>query len=1010
MSASHPALDTVTDPPPTVSAPSPALRWHATTRALFALTALLATGVLAALPAVEYRFPADANIIDVKRDFAARGDGTTDDTAAIRKAVVSALTGDFRNPKFVYFPNGTYLVSDAIRARVTEAPDGKGGWSDGWRSGMVLIGQSREGTVIKLMDRSPGFADKAKPRAMISPGSTNHSDASGQNRIGGWGNEGFQNSLMNFTVDSGRGNPGAVGVRYLASNRGTMEDITVRSGDPDKIGVTGVELTGWPGPALVKNVAVDGFDVGLLQDGMDCSMVYEHITLTGQKVCAVRGTHEPFMSMRGIVSRNAVPAFVIDGNSAIINILDSTCTYTGSEPAPPAITSTAHLVLKNLTVVGYPTVLAGPAGKKGGSPPPVVEAGSAAGTQRVAFYTSRPRTRLHPGPESVPDLPVKETPTFHHNDFTKWANVVTFAKGSRTGGLQEAIDSGAEIVYLPNGHHRIEQTVVLRGALRKIIGCEAVISGPKGLDPFIRFDGVASGTVILEHLGVRGGDVEHNCAQTLVMRKCDGGYRNTVRGTGDIFLEDGIFDHPRILHPQHLWARQLNSEFGDRPNFTNRGGTAWILGYKVEGWVSAILNIGGVTECYALYAMTGNEKNLKVTPFVENREGWVVVSLRDGGQGNHWVKIKDAWDGALKQQDTWQREYCCIIAGQAFDPAAIKPGAPGAAQGQALSASSAEITWGAAEDQRLGLSHYRIARNGEPVGAAAADKPTFTDTGLAERTAYTYEITAVNQRGGISAPVRVALTTPADTVAPKLLRAEVWPGDIACVVVDFSKAMDATSAGASANYVLNPATAISKVTLSRDGTRAILTCATPLVDGQAYTLTCSGLKDRSQAGQALTGATVTFTAWLMGDGLRAQFWNHKDSFDGAPVATRIDRVIDRWWGNDAPADGVTAGAFSARWTGELRPRVGGEYVFNTGVVSGARITLDGKVVHDVWNTGKEWTWSKPVQLEAGRRYAFVFETHATAGSSGARLKWKGPGFADSRFIDQDCLFSAPRKP
>jgi len=267
--------------------------------------ALLVTGIVVA-PAVEYVFPTDAGIIDVKRDFGAKGDGTTDDTAALQKAIVTALTGNYRNPKFIYLPNGTYMISNALKAKIHDLPDHKGGWSDGWRCGLVLVGQTRDKTVIKIKDRSPAFADKAKPLAMIYTGSTDHSQV--QVRAGGIGNEGFQNTLMNFTVDTGKGNAGAIGINFLASNRGTLEDVTVRSGDPDKIGICGVDTSRWcPGPALVKNVSVDGFDWGLHQDGMDCSMTYEHMTFTNQKVCAIRGTNQGFLRRQAVTRHQRNP-------------------------------------------------------------------------------------------------------------------------------------------------------------------------------------------------------------------------------------------------------------------------------------------------------------------------------------------------------------------------------------------------------------------------------------------------------------------------------------------------------------------------------------------------------------------------------------------------------------------------------------------------------------------------------------------------------------------------------
>ncbi len=968
-----------------------------------AVAALILCGAIQA-SAVEYVFPADAGIIDVKRDFGAKGDGTSDDTTAIQKAIVTALLGNYRNPRFIYLPDGTYLISAELKARITDAPDGQGGWCDGWRCGLVLVGQSRDKTVIRLKDRTPAFADTSKPRAMLITGSTLHNN---EQRQGGWGNEGFQNTLMNFTVDTGTGNPGAIGIDYIASNRGTLEDVTVRSGDPSRCGFVGVDLNRpWPGPALVKNVAIDGFDHALRQNSMDCSMTYEHLTLTNQLVCAIRGTGEPFLSLRGVTSRNAVPFMVVDGDNAVVNILDSTLVYTGKEVAPPAITSTCHLVLKGITVDGYPVVVAGPGKHEAAAP--AVDLTAKAGKGQVALFTSRAPFRLIPGPEAVPDLPVKETPTWHSTDLKKWANANAFAKGSRTAGIQEAIDSGAEVVYLPNGEYRVDETIILRGKLRKLMGCEALISPGAGVDPLIRFSGVEAKTMILEHLGIRG-DVEHDCVQTLVIRKCDSGYRNTPRGSGDVFLEDGMFDHPRIFFPQNLWARQLNSEFGGRPNFTNRGGKAWILGYKVEGWVSAIHNIGGVTECYALYAMTGDGDwdQLKKTPFVVNQEGWVVVSFRDGGQGQHPIKVRDTWDGATKENETWQREFCLAIAGQKFDAAASKPPAPGAAQAKALDCRSVELNWAAAPDAPLGISHYLIRRNGDVL--AGADQPGFIDRDLVEKTAYAYEIMAVDLRGGISTPVKASVTTPADGVAPILTTAAIWPSDLACITLDFDEVMEAKSAGKAGSYALAPAVAISKATLSRNGRRVVLETAKPLSDGHIYTITCTGLKDRSAAGNALAKPEATFTAWEEGDGLRLEFWNDKESFAGEPVASGSEARIDHWWGDGSPMPGVTPGAFCARWSGFVRPRISGDYSFNTGVVSGCRVFIDGKLVHDQWGGGNEWTWSGPVAFEAGKRYAIVFETHAVNGHGGARLKWKGPDFADAEFLDERVLFS-PKAP
>ena len=322
------------------------------------LLAFLGTSLHAAGAGAEESiiFPDDAGAVNVKTTYGAKGDGVTDDTAAIQRAIVASLSGDYRNPRLICLPEGTYLISNSLKARITDKPYGQGGWSDGWRCGMALVGQSRARTIFRLKDRCPGFGDPSIPKAMIITGSTGHGKGH-DSRIGGWGNEAFQNHLENLTVDTGCGNPGAIGVDFLASNRGAMDEIIIRSSDPDKVGFCGLDMTRpWPGPALVKNVSVDGFDYGIRQHHMDCGMVFEHITLAHQRKLAIEAKGSPTMSLRKIVSRNAVPVFrSVKGGAGMIVFIDSSFTYTGKDADATAIYNSGNLFLKNVEVEGYPT-------------------------------------------------------------------------------------------------------------------------------------------------------------------------------------------------------------------------------------------------------------------------------------------------------------------------------------------------------------------------------------------------------------------------------------------------------------------------------------------------------------------------------------------------------------------------------------------------------------------------------------------------------------------------------
>jgi polygalacturonase len=51
-------------------------------------------------------FPVDAGVVNVQTKYGAKGDGVTEDTAAIQKAI-DEVKGI---PDALYFPNGTYLA------------------------------------------------------------------------------------------------------------------------------------------------------------------------------------------------------------------------------------------------------------------------------------------------------------------------------------------------------------------------------------------------------------------------------------------------------------------------------------------------------------------------------------------------------------------------------------------------------------------------------------------------------------------------------------------------------------------------------------------------------------------------------------------------------------------------------------------------------------------------------------------------------------------------------------
>jgi hypothetical protein len=106
----------------------------------------------------EFAMPAGSGFTDVRKDCGAGGDGVTDDTDALEKAIGSPAKR-VKGSRAIYIPDGTYLIS-----RPLVVGDKK----------KYIQGQSREGTIIKLRDSCPGFGDPERPAFMLDMKGAQH--------------------------------------------------------------------------------------------------------------------------------------------------------------------------------------------------------------------------------------------------------------------------------------------------------------------------------------------------------------------------------------------------------------------------------------------------------------------------------------------------------------------------------------------------------------------------------------------------------------------------------------------------------------------------------------------------------------------------------------------------------------------------------------------------------------------------------------------------------------------
>jgi hypothetical protein len=505
--------------------------------------------------------PQDMGAVNVK-DYGAKGDGKTDDTQALQQALN-------QKNRFVYLPAGTYLVSDTLE------------WGKPQKR-RFLQGAGRNQTVIRLQNRAPGFENPDQPKPVVS---TFEGKSTGQ---------AFRNSIYDLTVDVGSGNPGAIGIRFTNNNQGGIREVTIRSSDPSRLGKTGLALTkAWPGPAMIKDVQVEGFDYGIQVRHPEYGNVFENLTLANQRVAGINNQAN-ILSILNLKSRNAVPTIENQDSNGLIVLMNAD--LQGGSSQVPAIANQGVLYTRNLRTAGYRASIQN-------SRQTVTE-------KTVAEYVSEQVYSLFPSPQTSLKLPIQgvPVPAISPGD---WVSVTQFGANGNdnkddTEAIQRALDASKPGVYFPYGTYQISRPLQIRGKVQRLNFLESTLKVSAPLkdqaQPVFRVAGGGPKVVLLERFwGEYGSDAfhwfEHGSQQTLVLRNIAVGsgkaYRNT--GTGSLFIED-VTAGDWVFKGQQVWARQLNPE-NEGTKLVNDGGSLWILGLKTEkpGTVIETRN-GGRTE------------------------------------------------------------------------------------------------------------------------------------------------------------------------------------------------------------------------------------------------------------------------------------------------------------------------------------------------------------------------------------------------------------------------------
>ncbi len=507
-----------------------------------------------ALPA-EFVFPPDSGVIDVSQaPYHATGDGKTDATAAIQKALDDHPNGN----RIIYMPDGVYLISDTLRWGTG------GGGREQKRT--ILQGQSTDGTILRLPDACAGFTDLTAPKAMIWTGKKPA--------------QRFRNGLRNFTVDVGQRNPGAIGVQYIANNQGSVRNLKIVCSDAGLIGLD-LGYSDEQGPCLIKDVQVRGFDTGISLRTVVDSVTMESVALIGQRKVGIRNEGQ-VVSIRKLHSENAVPAIQNVRPASLLTLVDSELVGMAGAKVMAAIENTGAAFLRDVRSSGYQQLLAD--NRK-----------DAAGVKLGTEWVSHEVLSAFPSRGGSLRLAVKETPLAPQDPLDQWASPSQFGGSpdddiDDTDAVQKAVDSGKSTLYFPQGKNwKIDGIAKIRGNIHRVTALEGRITGTGKLQVV---DG-KSPVVVVDRIDMTYQKVviENASTRTLALSGMVLGGRYVQTGSGDLFLEDvcgGQFQFRGI----NVWARQLNPENKDT-KVVNDGGRFWCLGLKTENEGTILETLSG---------------------------------------------------------------------------------------------------------------------------------------------------------------------------------------------------------------------------------------------------------------------------------------------------------------------------------------------------------------------------------------------------------------------------------
>ncbi len=520
----------------------------------------------------------------------------------IEKKLVRVIFPEFvPDARIIYFPKGTYLVSDTVtytKDNVKNIFDSKPGYE--MTRGIHLMGEDKNETIIKLADNCKGFEKGAK-KPVISYANAEcclEKETSNVSQL---------NTLIDLTIDCGSGNEGAVGFRFIANNSGRIENVIIRAKDAD----TGIQLASGS-EGVFRKISISGFKVGFYS--FRCSL------------CAVEDIE--FTDISGVPVSIGADAMVLNEiyakNTPKYEFLVSQGAYAIFDTAINADINTNHVY--NIAPDGE-----------------IFENKKATGKTVDISKTRIPNCDANADSYAVVE------------DY----GAVADGEFDCTDAIQKAFNSGKEVIYFTGGHYFVNGNITIPKTVKVIdfMFCDffagnRLISGEVNALFTVNEDSnkplCMKQMYTFEQFYGRFRLICHNAKRDLVLKdlhtQTAAMYFNTVEGSR-VYLDNcactvGTYSNnciiarngyepeychmiPYEFHGQKVVAWNLNPERAD-VEVLNDNSDFVCYGFKVEGPGTSIKTLNGVITNLFSYSFGIGDITAK-NPLFENKDSSVLL-------------------------------------------------------------------------------------------------------------------------------------------------------------------------------------------------------------------------------------------------------------------------------------------------------------------------------------------------------------------------------------------------